>query len=190
MNIISAQDVDLIEPFPTQEAKRVYGWMHCYKNMIETDVYPKTPEEYEEFFKTKLPFTRSFGVIDRDNKLGFKHEAPLVGMVIYEPASPYNCYIHVASPRRAWGKGFIDQAIVASIDHIFETEPSLLRISAFCLENNGPVKGLARRLGFKYEGCIFDMISQNGVPKNVLHFGMTRQNWEGLKSIGSSEAAA
>ncbi len=177
MHIIESTNIDLIEPFPIQEAKRVFNWLRCYKNVIESDISPKSPEDFEQFLAAMIPFTRSFGVIDKFNTLKMKHEAPLVGMIVFEPFTIYNCYIHIASPRRAWGSGFMDEGISTALTEIFATEPTLLRVSAYVLENNGPVKGLARRLGFRFEGCMRDFVTQNSIPKNVLHFGMTKQDW-------------
>jgi RimJ/RimL family protein N-acetyltransferase len=177
MRVIESTNIDLIEPFPLSEAKRAFGWIHCYRNLIESDLSPKTPEEFEAYLQAILPATRSFGVIDKNNQLGFKHEVPLVGMIIFEPATAWNCYVHIASPRRAWGSGFMEEAIKGALTEVFDTEPYLTRVSAYVLENNNPVKGLARRLRWEYEGRMRDLITQNGEPKNVLHFGITRRSW-------------
>jgi RimJ/RimL family protein N-acetyltransferase len=178
MHIIESSNIDLIEPFPITEAKRAFTWLHCYKNIVESDLSPKSAEEFEQFLGALLPYARSFGVIDKFNKLNTKHEAPLVGMIIFEPSTIWNCFVHIASPRRAWGSGFIDEGITAAVGEIFSTEPSLTRVSAYVLENNAPVKGLARRLGFRFEGCFHDMVTQNNEPRNILLFGMTKKDWQ------------
>lgn len=187
IHIIEAPDVDLIEPFPMREAKRVFGWLHAYRNIVESDLSPKTPEEFEAYFQRLLPHIRSFGVIDRDNKLKYRHPAPLIGMIAFEPSTPWNCYIHIASNRRAWGSGFMDQAVTTALDEIFATEPTLLRISAFVLSGNGPVKAMIRRIGGRFEGLHKDWVTQNGKPKNVIHFGVTRQEWKRLKTVQPEE---
>lgn len=179
MNIIESENIDLIEPFPASECRRVFKWLHAYKNIVETDLSAKTEDEFEVFLKSMIvvPGVRSFGVIDKYNQVGFKHEAPLVGMIVYEPASVWNMYCHIASTRRAWGKGFLDEGIRMSITTLFADDPSLLRVSALVLSTNGPVKGLVRRLGARYEGCMRDMVLQGGEPKDLLHFGITRRTW-------------
>lgn len=179
MNIISSTNVDLIEPFPVSEARRVFTWLHIYRNIIESDLSPKTPDEFEAFLREVVatPGVRSFGLIDKANKLNFRHEAPLIGMIVFEPSGGWNCYCHIASPRRAWGMGFMDEGVRAALDYLFATSPSLLRVSAMVLDNNGPVKGFIRRLGCRYEGRLRDMLLQNGVPKDVLHFCITRNDW-------------
>ena len=177
MRIIESTHIDLIEPFPLREAKRVFGWLHAYKNIVENDLSPKTPESFEEFMINLLPNVRSFGVIDRDNVLGFRHEAPLIGMVVFEPYTIWNSFIHLASTRRAWGSGFMDEAIDRALTDIFETTPTLLRVTGLALANNGPVKGLARRLGWQYEGKQHDAILQDGEPRDLVQFCVTRRAW-------------
>jgi RimJ/RimL family protein N-acetyltransferase len=183
MNILESTNIDLIEPFPVNEGRRVFKWLHAYKNIVETDLSAKTPEDLEAFLTAvvQTPGVHSYGVIDKFNQLGFKHEAPLVGMIIYEPASIWNSYCHVASTRRAWGMGYIDEGIRASLDYLFSNEPQLLRVSALVLATNGPVKGLVRRLGARYEGCMKEMVTQNGQPKDLLHFGITKTEWVAKK---------
>ena len=80
----------------------------------------------------------------------------------------------------------MDEGISAALTEIFATEPTLLRVSAYVLESNGPVKGLARRLGFRFEGCLHDLVAQAGEPKNILHFGMTKRDWT-EKNVSSDE---
>ena len=179
MNILESTNIDLIEPFPASECRRVYNWLHAYKNIVETDLSAKSEGDFEEFLRNLIlvPGVRSFGVIDKFNSVGFKHEAPLVGMIIYEPSSIWNYYTHVASTRKAWGKGFIDEGLRTTISALFSDTPTLLRVSAIVLSTNGPVKGLVRRLGAKYEGCMKDMVTQGGEPRDLLHFGITRRTW-------------
>src|SRR4051812_17902980 len=111
MNIIESQNVDLISPFPPNEAKRVFGWMHAYKSVIETDESPKTPEEFTQYFTEFIPNLRSYGVVDKHNKLEMKHEAPLIGMIAFQPSESYRGYIHIASTRRAWGTGLFEEGV-------------------------------------------------------------------------------
>jgi RimJ/RimL family protein N-acetyltransferase len=178
MNILAGTKVDLIDPFPLSEARRAYRWMRCYKNIIESDLSPHTEEEFEDFMASILPRVRSWGVIDRDNVLGIHHEAPLIGFVMFEPNTMWNGYIHIASTRRAWGSGLMDDAVTTAIGHLFTADPQLLRVSAYILPGNSLVQGMAKRLGFAYEGFLRDMVTQGGKPKGVLHFGLTRYRWE------------
>lgn len=192
MLLIESNRVDLIAPFPITEAKRVYHWNHCYKSIAESDVSPKTAEEFEEWMKQSMANCLSFGVIDKHGELGIRHEAPLIGVLIFEPTSnPYNGYFHVASSRRAWGSRMIDEAGEVAIRWVFENCPTLTRVSAAMLDANKPAKALCRRLGFVFEGVFEDMILLNTEPKPVAHFGLTRRNWEWqLQSPLQSESEA
>lgn len=174
MNIIEAQDVDIIAPFPVGEIKRLVGWMHCYKSIITADGFPQTPEDMEAYFQAILPSMYTWGVIDRNNTLKSKHEAPLIGYIAFEPSGPHNGYFHVASTRKAWGSRLIDQAGDELVKQLFTSQPSLLRVSAAILDTNFPAKGLARRLGFTQDGLMKDMITQDGTPKAIAHFGLLR----------------
>jgi RimJ/RimL family protein N-acetyltransferase len=121
--------------------------------------------------------SKSYGVIDKNNTLNIRHEAPLIGMIAFEPHTVWNGYLHIASSRKAWGSGLFDQGLVLAIDDIFSSIPSLTRISALVLENNYPTRSLAKRMGFLREGRFEDMVTQHGEPRSLLHFGMTRRRW-------------
>jgi len=176
MRIIEAQNVDLIEPFPMSELQRFLGWLHCYKTVMEVDGDPQTPEEKELYYRQLLPLSPSWGVIDKNNQLNYKHEAPLVGIVFLQGgASPANCYVHLASTRRAWGSGLMDEAAQVLIKHVFDIYPSLQRISGAILNNNKPAKAFAKRQGFKQDGLLKDFVTQNGLPRSVAHFGILRR---------------
>ena len=176
MKIIECQNVDLIEPFPMTEVQRFLGWLHCYKTQMEVDGDPLEPAEKEAYYRQLLPLSPSWGVIDKHNKLNYKHEAPLVGIVYLQGgASPANCYVHLASTRRAWGSGLMDEAAQVLIRHVFETYPSLQRISGAILNNNKPAKAFAKRQGFKQDGLLKDFVTQQGQPRSVAHFGILRR---------------
>ena len=176
MRIIEAQNVDLIEPFPINELPRFLGWLHCYKTQMEVDGDPQTPEEKLAYYQQLMPLSPSWGVIDKNNKLNYKHEAPLVGIVYLQGgASPANCYVHLASTRRAWGSGLMDEAAQILIRHVFEVYPSLQRISGAILNNNKPAKAFAKRQGFKQDGLLKDFVTQQGQPRSVAHFGILRR---------------
>lgn len=180
MKIIECQHVDLIEPFPLNEVKRLVGWTHCYRTFMDVDGDPQTAEDKELYYRQLLQQVPSWGVIDKDNSLGYKHEAPLVGIVFLQPgASPANCYVHLASTRRAWGSGLMDEAGAKLIHYVFECFPQILRISGAILNNNKPAKNFAKRLGFKQDGLLQDFVTQDGQPRSVAHFGILRRHaWE------------
>lgn len=190
MQIIECPNVDLIEPYPLSEAKRVFGWMHSYSSITETDESPKTIEEYTQFLTEALPAFRSYGVIDKFNALHMDHPVPLIGIIAFQPdGTPWNGYLHVASTRRAWGggreandrrerTGLFDEACQYAFANLFETQPELLRLSAIILERNWAARNLAKRMGFVCEGKFEDMVRQRGEPRSLVHYGLTRRRWE------------
>ena len=183
MNIYSGTNVDLIEPFPTHELKRLIGWLHCYKSIIHSDDSPQTDEELIEYFTNyfKQSNVRSWGLIDKNNKLNIQHEAPLVGFGAFEfaglPSEARNGYLHCATTRKAWGAGVIDEAYQIGVNTVFTEHPCLLRVSSFVLNNNYPARKLALRMGMKIEGVLEDAVLQQGIPKPLTHFGLTRRRW-------------
>ena len=177
MRVIEGQLVDLIDPFPMKEIYRVYGWLHCYRTMTESDVSPKTPEEYMAYLGNTLPSMVSYGVIDKVNATESRHEAPLIGIITFEPHTVYNGFVHVASTRKAWGKGLIDEAACLVKKDLFDNLPSILRLSAWIFKNNIPAQHFVIRAGFRKEGVLRDFILQNGVPKTIYQYGLTRRDY-------------
>jgi RimJ/RimL family protein N-acetyltransferase len=176
MRIIESHNVDLIEPFPLSEIQRFLGWLHCYRTMFEVDGDPQTIEDKTLYYTQMLPQVPSWGVIDKNNQLNYKHEAPLVGIVFLQPgASNANCYVHLASTRRAWGSGLMDEAAQVLLPKVFENYPLLQRISGAILNNNKPAKAFAKRMGFKQDGLLKDFVTQQGIARSVAHFGILRR---------------
>ncbi len=175
MRIIQASNVDLIEPFPLAEVQRLVGWLHCYKSAMLADGQPSSNEDMEKYILASMPNSLSFGVIDKNNTLNYKHEAPLIGVIWADPGfTQQSVYFHFTSTRRAWGSGLMDEAGHQVIKHLFETYP-LSRISAFILNNNKPAKNYLKRLGFKQDGLFPDYVTQNNIPRSMAHFGLTKR---------------
>jgi RimJ/RimL family protein N-acetyltransferase len=187
VDILSAVDVDLICPFPMTALNHLCGWMRAHKSFVETDLTGHTPEDYARYFQELLPYAYTYGVIDRANVLGFKHEMPIIGMVSVQPDGPWNAKLNFACNRRAlgrytkntnnvkiWEAGFMDQAVAAASNQIFEMCPELLRLSGMTLVTNSPVRQLYRRLGWGLEGQFDNAAMVGGVPKSVVHYGLLR----------------
>lgn len=180
MKVITGKDVDMVTPFPISEVPRLVGWLHCYKTIIHSDDSPQTEEGLREFFKNwlQLPAVRSWGIIDKNQKLNIRHEAPLIGFGAFGYNTIRDGYFHCATTRKAWGTGMIDEAARMAIEDLFTTDPKLLRVSTIVINNNYPARALAKRVGFIMEGKIEDMVLQKGIPRPVTHFGLTRRAWE------------
>lgn len=180
MHVVPGKDVDLISPFPMKELPAVIGWTHCYKTIILGDEGPQNDDELYQLLVAHVTNHSSWAIVDKANLTkGSKVDTPLVGIMIFEKTSPYNGYIHIASNRKAWGNrlakpGLIEQAGNLVIGDIFETNPTLTRISIAVEDNNKAAISLAKRCGFKQDGCFKDMITKNGKPITALHFGYLR----------------
>jgi RimJ/RimL family protein N-acetyltransferase len=177
MQILESTNVDLLSPFPPAEAKRIFGWMHAYKSVVETDQSPKTPEEFADYFNNLLPNLKSFAVIDKFNALGMKHEAPLIGMIAFEPQLPWQGCVHVASTRKAWGSGLFEEGARVAIESLFVDNPNLLTINSVILRCNYPVSAFLRKLGFKVDGVLEGMASRNGEPMDLMVTNLNRRRF-------------
>lgn len=183
MEIISGQNVDLITPFPAGEEHRIFGWNHCYRSLSDSDDVPAEKEAFTEHMARVVQVCPSFGVVDKHQLTNRNHEAPLVGIGIFEPATARHGYLHFACARKAFKMGLIDEAGELAIAALFNRMPNLLRIGAYTNDRNSPAKALSRRLGFKFEGLCEDMEVKDGKTQNIAYFGLTRRNW--LCQIGS-----
>lgn len=175
MQIISGQAVDLITPFPIVEAPRVWGWKHCFRTLSDDDDVPKEREEFIHSVEALLPQSFSAGVIDKNQLTSEKHEAPLVGVVVFCPAGLRDGALHFAAGRKAFKMGLVEEALVNFIPQIFNNCPQLLRISALLDESNAPAKALLKRLGFRFEGITQGAVLMNGQPRARVQFGLVRE---------------
>lgn len=191
MHVVSGRDVDIISPFPVKELPAVIGWMHCYKSIIMGDEGPQNDEELYQLLVAHVGNHDSWAIVDKANLTkGSKVDVPLVGIIIFEKTSPYNGYIHVASNRKAWGNklakpGLIEQAGHLVIKDIFDNNPGLNRISIAVEDNNKAAINLAKRVGFKQDGCFKDMVMKNGKPQTAMHFGYLRSDHEQLRQFAN-----
>lgn len=183
MRIIEGNNVDLISPFPINEVTRTFGWMHCYRTFVESDDSPKEIEDYVRYMNAYLGGVFSWGIIDKNHLTNVKHEAPLVGLITVEPViapwngNPRSGVLHVATARKAFRTGLVDEACLLVLKVMFEELPTVSRVSASMLEKNHPAKGLFKRLGFKFEGILQDAVMQANSPSNLVLFGLTRRNY-------------
>lgn len=177
LNIISGENVDLIAPFPQAEVRRVFGWSHCFRTLSESDDNPQDIDTFTERVHGLLASCPSWGVIDKNRLTNDKHEAPLVGILLFEPVGVRAGYVHFASARKAFKMNLMDEALGLVVRFIFENSPLLLRLGAYMDEKNAPAKSLYRRVGFRFEGSVEDAVLHLGVPKSVAYFGLTQRAW-------------
>ena len=179
MRVIEGENVDLLSPFPASEVERVVGWSHCYKTYISVDGGPSTDEEFLEAYKQRLSQAISFAIVDKNGITHLPHEAPLVGLVTFDLTTPFNGYFHTVTSRRAWGRPgqprLVDEAGKLALRTVFEDYPTLLRVSALIPERNRPAISLAHRMGLVREGVFRNFVSSEGEPRNMVHFGVLRE---------------
>lgn len=174
MRILAGERVDLINPFPINQLERMWAWFHMFKTTAFDDTSPKTKEDFIKYMENMLATSISYGVIDKNQELGFKHEAPIIGFCGFVPSPPASLYGHVASQRRAWGKGLMDEAASMAMDDVWERIPSLLRISACIFAKNRAARAFAERNGFNKDGYFRDIVYVNGEPASMVHYGICR----------------
>jgi hypothetical protein len=175
MNIISGQSVDLLIPFPLAETQRVFGWKHCYRTLSDDDDVPVEKEAFTASVLSLLPQSLSAGIVDKGQLTSQRHEAPLVGLVLFLPSGQRDGAIHFCAGRKAFKMGLVEEALSLFIPQIFEALPNLLRISALLDESNAPAKSLLKRLGWRFEGVTQDAVMAGGVPRGRVQFGLTRR---------------
>lgn len=177
MQIITGSNIDLITPFPLAETKRVFGWNHCFYTFSKNDDVPQEQQEFTEYIQQILTIYPSFGIIDKHQLTNTKHEAPLVGLVIFEPASSRQSYLHFATARKAFKLGLVDEAVELAVTTMFQSNTNLYRLGAYLDEFKGPVKYLLKRIGFQFEGVCKDIVSQGGELKNLIYYGLLKRDW-------------
>jgi RimJ/RimL family protein N-acetyltransferase len=172
MSVIQGSAVDLVSPFPPEQIRLVYEWTHAYSGLTENDDSPATVELYEALMGLKFSMCTTYGMLRAGTADG------LLGVLYCEPAGRRNGYLHIAMARKAWGRGLTEEAVSLCIRDLFERHPEFTRLSAVMMERNRMAQSLARRMGFTQEATLADMVLQMGTPRSVVHFGLTRRDWE------------
>jgi RimJ/RimL family protein N-acetyltransferase len=176
VRIIKGPRIDLIDPFPQEYLDRAFAWTKTYAGVA---LHDDSPADFESFKLTIGIQARTVHYAIRLREVhGLKTGDEPVGMVSFEPAGQRNAYLHIALSRAVWGKGIADEAISLTIADAFDTSPNLTRVSVSMLERNRAAQALARRIGFQFEAVFPDMVLQQGIPRGVVHFGITRRDWE------------
>ena len=80
--------------------------------------------------------------------------------------------------RSHWKKGVGKQATTLILRHGFD-QLNLYRVSCGAFEENIAIRHIAESLGFKEEGTSRSAIWKNGTFKNIIHFGVLRDEFKG-----------
>jgi RimJ/RimL family protein N-acetyltransferase len=171
MGLIRGVRVDLESPCPPGLLPLAYHWVHACPDLTEDDDSPPTPAAWESAMGLHLIGCVSYGLRPAGGPDVW------IGLLYFEPSGPRNGYLHIAMPRHAWGHGLADEAASLAIRDLFLRFPDLTRLSVAILENNRSAQALARRMGFRFEAALPDMVVQRGRPRAVAHYGLTRREW-------------
>lgn len=180
IRVLTGDTVDVISPFPPACLDRLVKWSYQYRSLVSADHGPQTNEELYEMYTAALSRQITYGVVDKHNTIGVPNPTgPIViGAFIVEDSSPTNSYIHVVSQRSAWGKGLMDEGGDIVVADMFAQHPQLLRLSAYMQAGNNAAIEFTKRRGFTREGFMRDMFTIKGKPKNIVHYGLTRKDYE------------
>lgn len=172
MRIIQGELVDLIDPFPKNQLERLWQWTRFLTTTVLDDSMPRDKEPFVQWIDELLPFTASYGVIAKNG--AFKHEAPIVGFVLFEPAPPCTAILHAAGNRRAGRLGLLSEAVKMGIEDVFLRGPDLLRVSAGLLSHNKLGRELIENAGLHKDGYFRNMVRVKGKPASIIHYGLVR----------------
>lgn len=177
-NVIIGENVDVLSPFPRIYLDRLVKWMHQYKSLVTNDFVDSSDENIKAILEAFIDESQTFAIVDKHDKIGLNIEGPIVvGAVLVEPGVPINKYLHIVSQRRAWGKNLIDEGASMIVKYMFESEPNLARLSALMLNNNRAVVSFVEKQGFKREGYFKDSTQIKGELRDMVHYGLTRKNF-------------
>lgn len=178
IRVIEGTNVDVLTPFPISYLERLVKWTHQYKSLISHDYTATDDDSLTELFRNHINNQLSYAVVDKFNKIGLPTDKPIVvGGFFIEQGTPVNYYTHVISQRRIWGKGIMDEGASIVVKDLFEQNPSLQRLSAYMVANNRAVISFIEKQGFRRDGLFRDMTVIKGEPKDVIHYGMTRRQF-------------
>jgi [ribosomal protein S5]-alanine N-acetyltransferase len=109
-----------------------------------------------------------------------KASASVVGGCLlfrYEESSA-RAELGYALARSHWRKGYMHEALVALLSHVFGVM-GLRRLEAQVNSANTPSCQLVERLGFKYEGLLRQRWVKEGQAYDTRFYGLLREEWTG-----------
>ena len=77
-----------------------------------------------------------------------------------------------------WGKGYMNEALTALIDHAFDVL-NLRRLEADVDPRNGPSIRTLERLGFQREGFLRERWHVEGEIQDAFFYGLLKREWQG-----------
>jgi len=118
----------------------------------------------------------AWAILSRDGKR-------FLGMVNYHHREAWNRRLEVGYilARRHWGKGLMQEALSAFLDHCF-AELDTHRVEAIIEPANGRSARLAEALGFTAEGLLRDRLCVEGRFRDVTMYGLLAEEWSANRS--------
>lgn len=96
-----------------------------------------------------------------------------------------SCYLGYWIGAEFTRRGLMSEAVLLTLRHAFATlKPPLHRVEANIVPRNRASKGLARKVGFRYEGTAKRYLRIAGKWEDHEHWAMTIEDW---KRLGHSE---
>lgn len=127
-------------------------------------------DEIRECFKARSLFQWGVALNESDRVVG-------TCTLSHLDAANSRAEIGYALHRAYWGKGYINEALVALLDFAFESL-SLRRIEADVDPRNAPSIRALERLGFQREGLMRERWFVNGEVQDALFYGLLRREWK------------
>jgi RimJ/RimL family protein N-acetyltransferase len=165
--------IELVEPFPLDRTAEFHHWLGV-STISKTDEFPQCEKDFSAAMEKALPGLRTWGVLDQT-------DGKLIGIVIYEPFGRMGGRTYVASARRAWGRGLMEDAARLVTNELF-ANPQTGYLFGFVTSNNAPARAFNERVGMRLKDILPDYTVQDGKRRDMLIYEMTREAWEKLSA--------
>lgn len=164
-------------PFPIPSLPLAHTWHKHTSTAVNNNTFNLGEFIRLIFDVMHTPGGRSWGLWEDGELLGFMAFEPIwrVGQIV-------DGSVHIAVARKAWGRRFIERGWEVVMPELFNSIPTLLRISGFTPAHYQPGLKVTRNLGLKIDGVIRDAISIEGVVRDLVITGLTRRDWEMSKT--------
>ncbi len=158
----------LIEPFPTDRLSDLFHWLNT-SMIARSGQFPDSDGFAEKI--GDLSGMRSWGVVDSSDEA-------LIGAAILEPVGTMGARSYVASARRAWGKGIMEEAVTECISRSFAQDRNLAWIAGMVVANNMPARHFNERIGMRLKNILPEFAEQGGKRRDLYVYEMDREQWE------------
>lgn len=162
--------ITLTEPFPPSRLADFHHWLASYPLIARAAEFPGDLADFERRIR-ECRNLRTWAVWDRTDDL--------MGILITEPVGVMGARCYVASSRKAWGKGLLDEGARLAIGQSFEAAPGLAWICGIVAAKNAPANSFNQRVGMNLKNILPEL--------GLLHYELTREEWMNQHSRTSGE---